>query len=212
MLESFVGKLRTVWRFSVRPFYRLLLRSVRIEGSWDEYEGIEISPKSFGAGSVHPFEWYLTGPSSVSIGTVAEICRWLSHCTFVPDIDEFGIADHWQHPSEFEERRRGDCDDHSIWAWTKLIELGLHAKLFSGTWLPGHVGQEAHAWVVFTDSAGEEWLLESTFKDTKRIVQRADQVRTLYQPHFSVDEHCKVLCYGGFIRHLKAKRHIPEQV
>ena len=63
----------------------------------------------------------------------------------------FNEIDLWQHPSSFEELRRGDCEDFALWAWRKLAELGIDAEFFVGRILSVEEPDvdRQHAWVVF---------------------------------------------------------------
>src|SRR5690348_3236184 len=51
--------------------------------------------------------------------------RMAADCEYVRDpVHE---RDFWQHPKTFEQLRKGDCEDHALWAWRKLTELGISA-------------------------------------------------------------------------------------
>src|SRR5688500_13536383 len=54
------------------------------------------------------FSFYLEGPSSVSVGSIREVCYWLRKCEYHYDSVLFGRSDYWQHPTGFESLRRGD--------------------------------------------------------------------------------------------------------
>jgi len=67
----------------------------------------------------------LRGQSTVCVNDIAAICEWLADCEYVRDpVHE---RDFWQHPKTFEQLRKGDCEDHALWAWRKLTELGIPA-------------------------------------------------------------------------------------
>ena len=76
------------------------------------------------------------------------------------DDRQFGVDDVWQHPCEFERLRQGDCEDYALWAWRKLVELGVDAELVSGRWDVTREDAGHHAWVVYREG-GSEFLLES---------------------------------------------------
>ncbi|NUO02485.1 MAG: transglutaminase-like cysteine peptidase [Saprospiraceae bacterium] len=95
---------------------------------WQE----DVSFHSFANGSQHEFGWYLTGKSEVPIHSLEGVIAWLKTCTYVHDQKLFGKRDHWQHPLEFEKTKQGDCEDHALWAWRKLIELGLRTEFVVG--------------------------------------------------------------------------------
>ncbi len=143
----------------------------------------------FSKGSVQPFEWYFRGESTVKVKSVRDICDWLRRCEYVLDHELFFVEDHWQHPITFEQLRKGDCEDHALWAWRKLVELGYHAELVVGMF------REYHAWVVF-ERDGRRFLLESTHK-SKKMLFPLDDVHEVYQPEFAVDGQLKTYEYGN---------------
>ena len=115
----------------------------------------------FGLGSRREFNWYLEGNSVVGVASIHEIKRWLLGCVYKTDRALFDDPDFCQHPEMFEGLRQGDCEDHAIWAWRKLKELGVPARLYSGRVLmPVTGGAGFHAWVVF-EHEGRSWLFES---------------------------------------------------
>src|SRR5205085_1473130 len=69
-----------------------------------------------------PFAWYFEGQSAVTVGSVDDVCEWLLECEYVHDPELFHEPDFWQHPRTFERLRKGDCEDHALWAWRKLVE------------------------------------------------------------------------------------------
>ena len=151
----------------------------------------------FGEGSLHEFTWYLQGPSSVAVSSVEDIQRWLLGCTYRRDELLFGTADLWLHPEHFELLRKGDCEDHAIWAWRKLKDLGIPARLFTGRVLVPQTGRFVfHAWIVFEHDA-QCWLFETTAFSIRRMLRPLDDVRAFYIPHFSVDHDLAVRMYCG---------------
>ena len=118
------------------------------------------------------FRWYFEGESTVRTATVDDVCEWLGACQYVSDDQLFNEADFWQHPRTFEQVRKGDCEDHALWAWRKLIELGHPAEFFVGQWLEGGgAHHDGHAWVVF-EQDGQRFLLEAVTKDEKHVMIR----------------------------------------
>lgn len=159
----------------------------------------------FGLGSKREFHWYLEGNSVVAVASLEEIKRWLLGCVYETDQVLFDDPDFWQHPEMFEGLRKGDCEDHAIWAWRKLKELGVPARLFTGRVLiPVNGGAGFHAWVVF-EHEGRSWLFESVAFHVTRMVQPLDQVRSAYIPHFSVDHAMATHMYCGYA---KSKREL----
>ncbi|HXW05204.1 MAG TPA: hypothetical protein VD833_08230 [Vicinamibacterales bacterium] len=83
------------------------------------------------------FRWYYEGQRTVQVGTVDDVCRWLAECQYLSDDELFNETDFWQHPRTFENLCKGDCEDHALWAWTKLVEFGHQAELFVGQLFEG---------------------------------------------------------------------------
>src|SRR5438552_1207893 len=129
-MNRYIGRLRALG-YTV-PAITLMVRYVRSHDPWVVLEHPKIPKQLFGPGSLHPFQWYLDGISSVSVATPGDICSWLFECRYALDITLFQEADFWQHPVTFEKLRQGDCEDHSMWAWRKLRELGLEPEFFCG--------------------------------------------------------------------------------
>ena len=80
----------------------------------------------------------------------------LKACQYAEDKTLFDKADFWQHPVDFEQKRQGDCEDFSLWAWRKLCEMGINAEFVTGEERKGG----GHAWVTF-ELDGQEFLLEA---------------------------------------------------
>ena len=157
---------------------------------------------AYGPGNQHDFSWYLQGESHVSVGNVGELQEWLLGCAYVRDTALFQQGDYWQHPSLFERLRRGDCEDHALWAWRKLIELGYEAELISGRCLPwdpkGEESQRGHVWVNFT-SQGTRYLFETTAKNKEAMIHPLSDVAAKYRPEFGVDHHRQRFAFNGIL-------------
>jgi hypothetical protein len=152
------------------------------------------------------FRFYLEGPSRVSVNSIGELCHWLRGCQYHDDEVLFGRSDYWQHPAGFETLRRGDCEDHALWAWRKLLELGLEAQLVIGRNKWNDAADEGmHAWVVYTDR-GSRILFEATEKSKKRMIRPFADVSHLYWPHVAVDHKLQRHVYAGFIGWLLTER------
>jgi hypothetical protein len=152
----------------------------------------------YGSGLRNDFANFLEGPSSVSVSSVGEIQDWLVGCRYESDESLFGESDYWQHPSEFERMRAGDCEDFAIWAWRKLIGLGYDAELIVGRRV--HNGQMfgRHVWVLFR-SKGAEYLLEPGNKPKDRMIWRFPDAKNLYIPEFGVDRTGKRFAFSGIL-------------
>lgn len=144
----------------------------------------------YGKGCVKPFEWYFKGKSSVKTKTLEDICRWLMQCKYVLDEDLFFEEDFWQHPITFETTRKGDCEDHALWAWRKLVEIGYETHFVSGFWFKNEKNrrvEEGHAWVIFRKQQQDSWkLLESTAKNFSSMIISLEDANQRYNPKNSV--------------------------
>lgn len=96
------------------------------------------------------------------------------------DQDQFGRPDYWMPPEEFEERKRGDCDDFALWAWRQVMLLGYDARFVVGRSGLYGIG---HAWVTFVQGS-RVFLLESTVARFSAWIPRLDTLR--YHPKVSV--------------------------
>jgi len=77
---------------------------------------------------------------------IDEVRAFLSTCRYVSDREQFGVEDHWAAPEQFEQTRRGDCDDFALWTWRQLLGPGYNARF-----VVGRAGKYrgGHAWVTF---------------------------------------------------------------
>lgn len=203
MSSNRIGRLARL-RFSI-PLIRLAWRYLEDEDTWRALD-YDAPLGFFGEGAVQDFDWYMQGESRVTASDVEAICNWLAGCEYARDPDLFEVGDFWQHPRTFEHLRKGDCEDHALWAWRKFRELGLDAELVAGQWLRGGSrGKAHHAWVVFT-SGGERYLLESVAKDPANMVRPFAEARVEYIPHMSVDTQFTRRVHAGYVRWLEEER------
>lgn len=107
--------------------------------------------------------WFFDRKLSFEGETISEVAAFLASCRYILDEDQFRRDEWWTHPAEFEELMKGDCEDHALWAWRVLHELGHDVRLMIGSCEGG-----GHAWVqLYTD--GKSYILEATAKrDMKR--------------------------------------------
>jgi hypothetical protein len=161
----------------------------------------------YGQGAERDFVWYLEGESAVQVENIDALCTWLAGCVYVRDPDLFRTRDFWQHPSTFEHIRQGDCEDHALWAWRKLVELGYEAQFIVGRWLTGAGrGHGWHSWIVYTGSDGAPFVLEATQKNVAAMVAPLDRVRAQYVPCFSVDQRLTRRVHAGWSATIIAER------
>lgn len=159
----------------------------------------------FGAGAVRDFRWYFEGESRVRVGSLEELCEWLLACEYVRDRDLFHEHDFWQHPRTFEQLRKGDCEDHALWAWRKLVELGHSAELVTGEALRDDGTAISHVWVVFTQD-GVTYLLETTAPSREAMMRPVDEVRARYIPHWGITGDMQSRGYAGYFVRRRATR------
>ena len=163
---------------------------------------LSVPVQRYGPGSIHDFAWYFEGASGVTTSSVDDIQDWLVGCEYVSDPDLFRVADYWQHPRTFEQIKRGDCEDHAIWAWRKLIELGYDADLVEGRflpWAPGRPdGDRTHVWVIYRRD-GQSFLLEATCKVKNNMVRSLADATSRYRPELGVDRNRKTYAFAGAI-------------
>src|SRR5688500_10005985 len=153
----------------------------------------------FGAESRAALERYLAGDCAVRPASLDEICAWLRDCEYASDRDHFGVRDRWQHPDDFARLRRGDCEDHALWAWRALARLGVESRLVVGECIPPDIDRAgSHAWVIYAEPDGREWLLETVAKRHDEIRRPLDEVRDRYHPHYAVDIRLVTHMYGGY--------------
>jgi hypothetical protein len=184
--------------WSLRPVLRRLARWSKGDDPWERFP-YRVPLYRFGRGSYRPFKWYFEGESQVAVKSLDEICIWLLDCEYEHDEVLFNESDFWQHPRTFEYLRKGDCEDHAIWAWRKLVELGFEAELVSGDWQPPGDTPGGHVWVRFRHN-GEEFILEAVGTSRERMLRPFSQAKPEYTPHFGVDQTFQHYAYFGFLR------------
>jgi len=109
-------------------------------------------------GNTHPWNRYFNKPLSTRPENLKDIESFLRKCKYVSDRETRSQKDFWEPPDIFEKRRKGDCEDHSIWAWRQLDDMDFKARLVIGT-----SESCGHAWVhIFVN--GRCYLLEATHK------------------------------------------------
>jgi hypothetical protein len=133
---------------------------------WDRLDGTAVLAAHFGAAE-RDFGRYFDGACAVRVESLEEMQVWLEGCEYATDIETFKRPDVWQHPSHFEDRRRGDCEDFALWAWRRLVELGYDAELVMG--LDRRRGDglgRRHVWIRFRREGGE-YVYEPTERDRR---------------------------------------------
>lgn len=136
-----------------------------------------------------PMGRYISQPLSVKCKTIHDVRQFLSGCEYVSDKDLFDKDDYWQPPEEFEQRKKGDCEDFALWTWRQLLELGYDARFIGGSC--GRYG-EGHAWVEYFQD-GKCFLVEPLFRKIGGTMPRLNTLR--YTPKLSVSWDGKTLRY-----------------
>ena len=168
-------------------------------GYWHK-RASDVPRYNFGKGAKKDFAWYFEGTSRVQVKSLKEICKWLAKCGYMSDRELFVEDDFWQHPVTFEHLRKGDCEDHALWAWRKMTELGIPAEFVCGQWIERNNGarkETGHAWVNFEDLETRTWLvMESTEKNPRRMVLTYAEAEQYYFPEFAVNGELKTYRYS----------------
>jgi hypothetical protein len=147
------------------------------------------SRRNSGFRPTFPVGRYLSQPLKHWCSDLTELRRFLAGCKYVSDQEQFGKRDYWQPPEEFEESKKGDCDDFALWAWRQLLHLNYAARFVVGR--RGRYGA-GHAWVTFQKD-GRTYLLEPLSWPFGLKLPRLSALR--YKPKFSVAWDGKNLSY-----------------
>jgi hypothetical protein len=181
-----IGLNRVRWRFRRRdsPWERIVM---------------PVPPGAFGPGSHRDFGDYFDGQSSVRVTSIDDIVEWLQTCEYVADTDQFNERDRWQHPGTFEQAHRGDCEDFALWAWRKLVEIGIEAEFYVGRAAYGEAAcGRQHAWVVYcADSV--EYLFEPAARGRHRMIRPLAEAVDDYVPHFAINHLLRTSAFLGCV-------------
>jgi len=118
-----------------------------------------------------------------------EIRKFLSKCKYVPDQEQFKREDYWMPPDEFEEKKRGDCEDFALWTWRQLMDLGFSCRFVAG--YSGKYG-EGHAWLT-AEKDNKRYIVEPLACHVGERLPRLSLVR--HRPEISVEWDGKKLHY-----------------
>jgi hypothetical protein len=136
-----------------------------------------------------PMGRYVSQPLTVKCANLADVRRFLSACKGVSDRDQFGREDYWQPPEQFEETKKGDCEDFALWTWRQLIDLGYDARVVFGR--QGRYGI-GYAWVEFF-TKDKCYLVEPQLGFLGEAMPRLGTLH--YHPKLSVAWNKGKLCY-----------------
>jgi hypothetical protein len=75
---------------------------------------------------------YVSQPLIVKCESVHDIRQFLAGCKYVSDKDLFNKEEYWQPPEEFEQRKKGDCEDFAFWTCVNCSRWDTTFASFSG--------------------------------------------------------------------------------
>jgi hypothetical protein len=123
---------------------------------------------------------FLSQPLKYWCSDFSDMRRFLAKCKYVSDQEQFGQKDYWEPPDQFEETKKGDCEDFALWAWRQLLHMGYPARFVLGR--TGRYG-EGHGWVTF-QKEGHSYILEALSWPAGLTLPRLSIIR--YKPKFSM--------------------------
>jgi hypothetical protein len=178
-----------------QALHHLRLRLFPVRDPWARLP-IE-APLAVYGGARHGFDWVFEGESESTVETFDELVHWLGECAYDTDARLFQEDDFWQHPRTFERLRRGDCEDFALWAWRKLLEMGMDADLVIGRRVPPGSANSRHAWILFRDGDAE-FLFEPACRDRALAVRPLASVREDYIPELGVSAKRQRFFFAGY--------------
>lgn len=189
----------------LRVFRHLLLKTLSEPDPWRRYRAA-VPAMRFGTGAHRDFAWYFERESSVQVVSIACLRDWLLGCEYVRDHELFRKPDVWQHPSDFERLRKGDCEDFALWVWRKLTELGYEAELVAGRYAHPelHGCVSGHAWVVFRNES-EPYVFDPVIREPNEMIRPLHESRHEYVPECSIDARFTRYVYGGYVLYLRQR-------
>lgn len=103
---------------------------------------------------------------------------------YILDIDNWGLSDYWEIPSEFLEMS-GDCEDYAIIKYYTLKKLGYNVDNLRIVVLKDTVRNGAHA-VLAVYKNDSVYIL-----DNLSTIALTDDLLTQYVPYYSINENNK---------------------
>jgi hypothetical protein len=139
--------------------------------------------------STFPPGRFLSQPLKTWCSDFTELRSFLSNCKYVSDQEQFGEEDYWQPPDDFEQLKRGDCEDFALWARRQLIHMNYPARFVIGT--AGRYGA-GHAWITF-EKDGRFFLLEPLLWPVGLRLPQLSLLR--YKPKYSMTWDGKTMSF-----------------
>jgi len=127
-----------------------------------------------------PMGRYVSQPLTVKCESIRDVRKFLLQCKGVADKEQFDRDDYWQPPEDFEQTKKGNCDDFALWTWRQFLALGYDARFVGGR--AGRYGT-GHAWVEFFKD-GKCFLVEPQMRMVGEKLPRLSTLR--YHPRMSV--------------------------
>jgi hypothetical protein len=104
---------------------------------WYDAEGRKVfrpdSRRKSGFKPTFPAGRFLSQPLKYWCSDLGDLRRFLAECKYVSDEEQFGERDYWQPPEQFEENKRGDCEDFALWIWRQLLHMNYSARFALGS-------------------------------------------------------------------------------
>lgn len=191
-----VPMLRRLLNRILDPVLARLLQWTGVNDPWERID-TRFPLRLLGTGARYDFEWFFEGESAVPVNDLHEIRSWLRGCHYVADPKLFHERDYWQHPRTFEQLKRGDCEDFALWAWRKMVELGMDADLVFGRREPPATPNSGHAWVLLRRE-GVTYIIEPGSNTRESWMRPLDEVRDRYVPHFGVTPNRERYTFAGW--------------
>jgi len=192
ILLSLVTFTAVVWLPII--IYVFLNRKKPVQLTQEPKRAVTVAHQHFGKGSTAHFGHYLEGESIVMVNSIRDICEWLIGCEYVSDHELFNLPDLWQHPVDFEANRKGDCEDHCLWAWRKFHDLWIEAEF-----VVGKIAQKSgiwndHTWILLKNGQVEH-IMETTAKRMDQFIIPDSRAKVLYLPYYSMDTKLRSYVY-----------------
>lgn len=125
-----------------------------------------------------PMGRFVSKPLTTDVSSFKDLRTFLCGCSYVSDQEQFNKPDYWLPPEEFEVRKKGDCEDFSLWTWRQLMNMGFYTRF-----VVGFCEGKGHAWVTVVIN-GNTYICEPLACRFKRI---SAMDTTTYEPEVSVD-------------------------
>jgi hypothetical protein len=95
--------------------------------------------------SDYPMEFHLYDEINNYFKDIRLLQDFLKECEYISDEKHFNKKDFWMLAKNFENEKKGDCEDFSLYTWRQLLKMGYKARL-----VIGFVSKKmnGHAWIT----------------------------------------------------------------